>query len=156
VLDEAVRLLAGTPTYDRSVQDWALAAFEVLDQWPDGVESLGLPTWFYGHEPSTPLATRVAKYFKNAIREDVLLQVCDAGIAFLPGRAGTVQEVFQDACENFYAEPASVAPMVLVGVEHWTRTLPAWPLLRTLAAGTAMEDRVHLVDTPGEAAELLS
>jgi hypothetical protein len=29
-------------------------------------------------------------------------------------------------------------------------------VVRTVAAGTTMEDRVHLVDTPGEAAELLS
>ena len=31
------------------------------------------------------------------------------------GIAGTVQEVFQDACENYYADESSVAPMVLVG-----------------------------------------
>ena len=60
-------------------------------------------------------ATAIAKYFRNAIREAILLQVCDAGIVFLPGAAGTVQEVFQDACENYYAAETSVAPMVLVG-----------------------------------------
>jgi len=43
-----------------------------------------------------------------------------------------------------------------VGREHWTRTLPAWPLLRALARGRTMEDRVHLVDTVEEAAALLS
>ena len=45
------------------------------------------PTWFYGHEPPNVFADHVAKYFRNAIREDVLLQVCDAGIVFLPGAA---------------------------------------------------------------------
>ena len=44
------------------------------------------------------------------------------GSSFLPGAAGTVQEVFQDACENYYAAEASVAPMVLVGVSYWTST----------------------------------
>ena len=52
-----------------------------------------------------------------------------------------MQEVFQDACENYYADEASVAPMVLVGVEHWTHTLPAWPLLQALErpGGTLIE-----------------
>ena len=70
----------------------------------DSGRSLGVPTWHYGHEPPNPFASSVAKYFRNAIREDVLLRVCRAGIVFLPGAAGTVQEVFQAACTNYYAD----------------------------------------------------
>ena len=73
---------------------------------------------------------------------------------FLPGAGGTVQEVFQDACENYYADDDKVAPMVLVGVRYWTETLPAWPLLAALARGRAMEAHVHLVDSVDEAAAL--
>ena len=80
------------------------AAFAVRDRFPDGGESLGIPTWHYGHEPTNLFATAIAKYFRNAAREAILLEVCDAGIVFLPGAAGTVQEVFQDACENYYAD----------------------------------------------------
>jgi predicted Rossmann-fold nucleotide-binding protein len=149
-LDEAVDVLATVPAFGTSTTLWARASFEVLRRWPEGGESLGIPTWFYGHEPPNALATRIAKYFKNAIREDVLLHLCDAGIVFLPGRAGTVQEVFQDACENYYAVPGALAPMVLVGVDHWTRELPAWPLLEALAQGRPMADRVHLVDSPAD------
>ncbi len=156
VLDEALGLLATVPGYDDSVGAWARRAFDVRDRWPDGGGSLGVPTWFYGHEPPNAFAGQVAKYFKNAIREDVLLHVCTAGVVFLPGRGGTVQEVFQDACENYYAEPAAVAPMVLVGVDYWTRELPVWPLLRTLARGRAMEGAVHLVDDVAEVAPLLA
>jgi hypothetical protein len=29
--------------------------------------------------------------------------------------------------------------------------LPAWPLLRALAAGRVMDDRIHLVDDPADA-----
>ncbi len=134
---------------------WAASAFEVIDAHSPGVESLGIPTWHYGHEPPNPFATAIAKYVRNATREAILLEVCDAGIVFLPGAGGTVQEIFQDACENYYADESSVAPMVLVGVEHWTRTVPAWPLLSSLAAGRAMEPHVHLVDTVEEAVELL-
>jgi hypothetical protein len=44
----------------------------------------------------------------------------------------------------------------LVGSDYWTETLPAWPLLKSLARGRTMEDRVHLVDTVDEAAALLT
>jgi len=155
-LDEALELLAAVPSYSPDIGAWAAAAFAVLERWPEGTGSVGIPTWFYGHEPPNAFATRVAKYFKNAIREDVLLHLCDAGIVFLPGRAGTVQEVFQDACENYYSDPGSLAPMVLVGVHHWTRVLPTWPLLEALAAERPMADRVHLVDSADEVLPHLS
>jgi predicted Rossmann-fold nucleotide-binding protein len=155
VLDDALSMLAGVPTYRHSVGAWAEVALAVRQRW-EGSESLGVPTWFYGHEPPNAMASHVAKYFKNAIREDILLHVCDAGIVFLPGRAGTVQEVFQDACENYYADDREVATMVLVGVEHWTRELPAWPLLETLSRDRAMAGRVHLVDDVGDAVALVS
>jgi predicted Rossmann-fold nucleotide-binding protein len=159
VLAEAVGMLAAAPGYDVSVAGWVAAAFDVLERWPDGRSSLGVPTWFYGHEPPNAFATDIAKYFKNAIREDTLLHVCQAGIAFLPGRAGTVQEIFQDACENYYADDDAVAPMVLVDSRHWTRELPAWPLLQALAADrgpAGMAGSVHLVDTLEEATALLA
>ena len=135
---------------------WLAPAREVLADGLDARDTLGIPTWHYGHEPSNLFATAIAKYVHNATREAILLEVCDAGIVFLPGAAGTVQEVFQDACENYYADETSVAPMVLVGRTYWTRTLPAWPLLKTLARGRAMEDHVHLVDSVEEATELLT
>jgi predicted Rossmann-fold nucleotide-binding protein len=155
-LDEALGRLAAVPSFTPDIGAWAEAAFAVVDATTDPVESLGIPTWHYGHEPPNPFATAIAKYFRNATREAVLLEVCTAGIVFLPGAGGTVQEVFQDACENYYADESSLAPMVLVGREHWTRTLPAWPLLRALSRGRAMEDHVHLVDTVAEAAAVVA
>ncbi len=154
-LAEAVELLAPVAGFSPSVAAWAGAAFDVRRRWPDGSASVGVPTWFYGHEPPNAFASHIAKYFTNAIREHVLLHVCTAGIVFLPGRAGTVQEVFQDACENYYADAAQVAPMVLVGVDYWTREVPVWPLLRSLAAGRDMAASVHLVDEPADVAGLL-
>ncbi len=155
-LDEAIVALSGAPRFSPSIQDWALAAFAVLDRWPEGGSSLGIPTWHYGHEPPNPFATHIAKYFKNAIREDILLHVCDAGIVFLPGAGGTVQEIFQDACENYYADPSTVAAMVLVGRTYWTETVPAWPLLERLAEGRCMEQAVHLVDDVEDVVPLLA
>ena len=155
-LGKALDMLAAVPGFTPSIQDWALVAFEVLDRWPEGSRSLGIPTWHYGHEPPNAFATDIAKYFKNAIREDILLHVAAAGIVFLPGAAGTVQEVFQDACENYYADASGVAPMVLVGREYWTEVVPAWPLLQSLAKGRAMASVVHLVDSVEEVPALLS
>lgn len=151
-LDAALARLAGVASYRPSVQAWAEVALEVAAG-PDPVETLGIPTWHYGHEPPGVFATAIAKYFRNATRESILLEVCDAGIVFLPGAAGTVQEVFQDACENYYADESSVAPMVLVGRHHWTEELPAWPLLESLARGRTMP--VALVDSVEEAAAVV-
>jgi len=151
----AVATLAGVPSYRPSIDQWAAKALTLVEG-VEGSATLGIPTWFYGHEPPNVFATAIAKYFRNATREAILLQVCDAGIVFLPGAGGTVQEVFQDACENYYAAADSVAPMVLVGATYWTETLPAWPLLKSLARGRPMERHVHLVDTVEEAAELVA
>ena len=153
--DKALAQLAAVPGYRPSVGAWADAAFGVLDRWPGSTESLGIPTWHYGHEPPNVFATAIAKYFRNATREAILVEVCDAGIVFLPGVGGTVQEVFQDACENFYADESSIAPMVLVGRRYWTETVPTWPLLSALARGRRMESFVHLVDSVEEAANLI-
>jgi predicted Rossmann-fold nucleotide-binding protein len=154
-LEEALAGLSSVPDFRPSVATWAHAAFEVRERWPAGGLSLGVPTWFYGHEPPNAFAEQVAKYFKNAIREDVLLHLCTSGTVFLPGAAGTVQEVFQDACENYYADPSSVAPMVLVGSGYWTRDLPVWPLLRALAERSGMRGSVHLVDDLEDVVRLL-
>ncbi|HEU4810788.1 MAG TPA: Rossmann fold nucleotide-binding protein [Nocardioides sp.] len=154
-LDDALAGLARVPSYRPSVDAWAGAGFAVLERFPDGADSLGIPTWHYGHEPPNVFPTAIAKYFRNATREAILLAICDAGIVFLPGTGGTVQEVFQDACENYYADESSVAPMVLVGAAYWTETVPAWPLLEALARGRAMEEHVHLVDSIEEAAAVV-
>lgn len=152
VLDLAVEVLSSVPSFRPSVDDWLAPARRVLAEDVDEPrDTLGIPTWHYGHEPANVFATAIAKYLHNATREAILLEICDAGIVFLPGAAGTVQEVFQDACENYYADESSVAPMVLVGRAYWTRTLPVWPLLQSLARGRAMEEHVHLVDSVEEA-----
>ena len=159
VLGEALDVLARVPSFAPDVTAWVEAAFEVRKHWPgdaDAAATLGVPTWFYGHEPPNAFAGSIAKYFKNAIREDVLLHVCTAGVVFLPGRGGTVQEVFQDACENYYATAGATAPMVLVGTSYWTEELPVWPLLQRLAAGREMAAAVHLVDDLDAVAGLLA
>lgn len=147
--------MAVVPGYRPSVSAWARAAAAVVERHPDGTASLGIPTWFYGHEPPNYFASHIAKYFANAIREAILLELCDGGIVFLPGSAGTVQEIFQDACENYYGVPETIKPMILVGRAHWQERYPAWQLLAGLAEGREMAAKVHLVDTVEEALQVL-
>lgn len=156
MLDEALLLLAKAPSFAPSVTDWAQAAFEVRRRWPQGGDSVGIPTWFYGHEPPNAFAAHIAKYFANATREDGLLARSDAGVIFLPGAAGTLQEIFDNATPNYYESRGEPTPMVLVDRSHWTDHLPAWPLLQSLARGRPMESRIALVDTVEEAPRTLN
>ncbi|WP_405956665.1 LOG family protein [Streptomyces phaeochromogenes] len=155
MLHEACELLARSPSFVPSVTDWARAAFEVRTRWPKGNTSVGIPTWFYGHEPPNAFASHIAKYFANATREDGLLARSNAGVVFLPGAAGTVQEIFDNATPNYYESRGEPTPMVLVNRAHWTERLPTWPLLQALARDRSMESRIALVDRIEEAPEAL-
>lgn len=150
-LSAALEVLARAPSYkDR---EWLARAFEVRATWPlrdaDRVvsESLGIPTWHYGHEPPNPFATHIAKYFANSVREDGLLTIAKGGIIYSPGSAGTVQEIFQDACQNHYKTVGVVSPMIFLGQEFWTRTRPVFPLLEQLARGHEYARYLLLTDS---------
>ncbi|MBD0744484.1 LOG family protein [Streptomyces sp. CBMA152] len=156
MLGEALELLAGVPSFTPSVSDWARAAFAVRRRHPRGGESVGIPTWFYGHEPPNAFASHIGKYFANATREDGLLARSTAGVVFLPGAAGTVQEIFDNATPNYYGSRGAPTPMVLVNRAHWTEHLPVWPLLQALAKERPMAARIALVDSVDEAPEALT
>ncbi|MFE3601690.1 LOG family protein [Streptomyces sp. NPDC059096] len=156
MLDQALEVLAGAPSFVPSISAWARAAFEVRARWPKGDDSIGIPTWFYGHEPPNVFAGHIAKYFANATREDGLLARSNAGVIFLPGAAGTVQEIFDNATPNYYQSRGEPTPMVLVDRAHWTERLPTWPLLQALAKERPMEARIALVDSVDEAPDALA
>lgn len=158
-LEEAVNALSATKDFRRSATKWARAAFAVRAAFPTerAGRSLSVPTWFYGHEPPNAFASAIAKFFSNATREDHLLERSNAGMIFLPGAAGTVQEIFQAATPAYYAAKGTTPRrLILVGINHWTNTLPAWPLLRALAYSRPMATAIHLVDTAAEAGILLT
>nr|WP_202797264.1 LOG family protein [Kribbella flavida] len=154
-VDTALTALAAVPSFRPSIGAWAAAGLAVRREFP-GDGGVSIPTWFYGHEPPNVFASSIAKYFSNAQREDVLLGRARGGIIYLPGAAGTVQEIFQAVTPNYYGDVATQVPMILVGVEYWSVTLPVWPLLQTLAANRPMAASVRLVDTIEEAARLVS
>ncbi|CCH80468.1 conserved hypothetical protein [Nostocoides japonicum T1-X7] len=162
-LEEAVVTLRAVPRFRPDVTAWAELGLRVradLDGRRDGrrrARSIGVPTWFYGHEPPNVFCDGIAKYFSNALREDGLLARCTTGIVVMPGAAGTVQEVFQAVTPLFYATADQPLPrLVLLGREHWTRTVPVWEAVRLLARGRPMEEAIHLVDDPDEAVQALS
>ncbi|NND01514.1 MAG: hypothetical protein HKN91_01885, partial [Acidimicrobiia bacterium] len=104
--DAALQILAECAEYTPREQ-WLASAVWVKETYPpvagvDGgfADSLGIPTWLYGHEPPTVFATDIAKYFANSVREEGLLAIATSGVIFSPGSAGTIQEIFQDAAQN--------------------------------------------------------
>lgn len=126
------------------------AAYKILERYPEGNESLAIPTWFYGHEPSNLFATYIAKYFSNSIREDTLLAIALYGIVFAPGSAGTTQEIFMDATQNHYVTFDYVSPMVFLGRKRYTEDTQLFPLISQLAAGRDYADYLYLTDEPAD------
>ena len=154
VLVEALDRLAAVPSYRPSVDAWVATARSRRPHLGDA-PSLGIPTWFYGHEPSNVFATAIAKYFRNALREAILLQVCDAGIVFLPGRRRHRAGGLPGRLRELLRRRRRPSPRWCSSARsYWTSTVPVWPLLQALARGRPMERHVHLVDTVDDAAAL--
>lgn len=126
---------AWVPEAVGALHHWQQPAFALAAQ-TDAVanDTVGVPTWLYGHEPPTPLATRHGKYFENSIREDGLLALAVGGVVYLPGSAGTLQEVFQDLAQNHYRTVRGVfSPMVFVDIDgHWSQRFPIRPVIEAL------------------------
>lgn len=160
-LEAVLSKLASVPSFDPDITAWARTALAVRKQYTDSASRqrcVGVPTWFYGHEPPHVFCGGIAKFFSNALREDILLARCNAGIVVLPGAAGTVQEIFQAVTRMYYTDaPASgsIPPLILVGRHQWTHDVPVWELLTRLAHDRAMEGSLHLVDSTHEAAQIV-
>ena len=130
-LAEAITHLSQAPYYDDP--RWLPTAFEVLGQHPHSAfRSVGIPTWGYGHEPPTPFASHIAKYFANSIREDGLLAIAKGGVVFAPGSAGTLQEIFQDLAQNHYETHNYASPMVFLDTHYWTHERPVYPVIEEM------------------------
>lgn len=158
---DALETLASAPLM--SDPEWLSVAWRVRADTrpvdPSKCASLGVPTWFYGHEPPNVFATHIAKYFENSLREEGLLAIATHGVIFAPGNAGTVQEIFQDTCQNYYATYGYSSPMVLFGAEFWNPigrhpvagAKPVWPLLQALAREKGIEHLLTLTSSADEA-----
>lgn len=147
-IDRALAILGQAPTYKDEL--WLSKAYEVLDGFlpsGGGGESLGIPTWLYGHEPPTPFASHIAKYFSNSVREEGLITLAVGGIVFAPGNAGTIQEVFQDAAQNRYATTGKISPMIFLDEHYWTVDKPIYNVMKSLAAPYDYGKMIGIADT---------
>ena len=131
-LEDAVAMLSSTPTFRE--KGWLTTAWAVMDKYPRDPQfhSLGIPTWFYGHEPATPFASEIAKFFDNSVRENYIISIPKGGIIYTPGSAGTFQEIFQDAAQNHYETLGYASPMIFLGKDYYTHETPIYPLLADL------------------------
>jgi predicted Rossmann-fold nucleotide-binding protein len=152
-LAAAIDILATAAEYDHP--KWRARAYEVKTKFPRGAASLGVPTWFYGQEPTNSFATHIAKYFDNSIREGGLLMMSLGGVVFAPGSAGTLQEIFMDAEQNFYATGGYHSPMAFLGVRQWEMDTPVFSLVKQTASD-ANRDMLFISDAPAEIAQFLA
>lgn len=144
ILENLTFINADEPDY--LAENFMQRALEVLDQYPDGAESLAIPTWFYGHEPSNLFAKHIAKYFSNSIREDILLTISLYGLVFAPGSAGTTQEIFQEAAQNHYGTSGYYSPMVFLGKKRYVEDTSIYSVVHQLAVGRVYKDLLFLTD----------
>ncbi len=152
-VEEAVKYLGGAPEYMDS--HYVDTAIEVTSQLAPLTQSLAIPTWFYGHEPSNVFSSHIAKYFSNSIREDTLLAICLWGVIFAPGSAGTVQEIFMDACQNHYGTFRYYSPMIFLGEKHYKEDTLVYPALQKLSKGKAYNSYLMVTDNTNEVVDFV-
>lgn len=153
---EALSRLKAVPAQEDT--DYLQASFSIIRDYPQTTyRNLSIPTWLYGHEWTSPFATHIAKLFENSVREDTLLTIAYGGIIYAPGRAGTIQEVFQEAVQNHYLTFGFASPMVFLDTEFWTKTTPFYPLLVDLMdKGIYKNLLLSLTDEPEEVVETIT
>ena len=149
----ALHILSNVPSFKQA--GYIGQSKIVLDRHPVGCESLAVPTWFYGHEPTNLFATHIAKYFSNSIREDGLLAISLFGIVYAPGSAGTTQEIFMDATQNHYGSFGYYSPMIFFGKERYLKDTLLYPLVRQLSWGRRYADMLSITDEPEEIVQFI-
>ena len=166
-LDVAIGELSKVPVHDDP--NYLVAAYRVKSLLPPPASakvyrSVGIPTWFYGHEQPNVFATYIAKYFENSVREEGLLAIASRGVVFAEGSAGTLQEIFQNACQVYYRTyRKDRTPLILFGKEYWNppgdgtagNAKKVFPLLQKLAAEEGFANMVAVTDSIEEIADMI-
>jgi len=150
-LDDALTMLApAAPPRSDSVS-FLGDALAVRARWPDGHESLGVPTWVYADEATGAFATHIAKYFTNSVRENGLLAIARSGVVYAPGGAGTEQEIFTDTAQNSLTLYAVRSPMVFFGRRYFEQERPELlAAVRRQADEFGWPELVAVFDEPDE------
>jgi predicted Rossmann-fold nucleotide-binding protein len=148
-LHAAIEDLKRCPTYPGHEAEYIDSARLITARRPAGAPSLAVATWRYDEEPISQFATHIAKLFQNSVREDGLLSIANAGIAYFAGGFGTLQEIFQDLAQNGYAPPAQQAAMVFVDTAAYGEPGSPFHLARARAglAKAPFDDLITLADS---------
>ena len=155
-LAAASRRLAAVPAFRPSIDDVAARPpAPYARSTRTERDSLGIPTWHYGHEPTNVFATDHRQVLPQRPARG------DAGADLrrrdrLPAgqrrhRPGGLPGRLRELLRRRVVAGADGARRRDV----LDRELPAWPLLQSLARGRPMEKHVHLVDSVEEAAAIV-
>ena len=148
-LHAAIDELKRSPIYLGHEAQYFDIARLITARQPAGAPSLAVATWRYDDEPISQFATHIAKLFQNSVREDGLLSIADAGVAFFEGGFGTLREIFQDLAQNSSTEPARQMGMVFVDTAAYGGPGSPFHLARARAARAAapFDHLVSLADS---------
>jgi predicted Rossmann-fold nucleotide-binding protein len=154
VIDELIRC----PAYQGHEAEYFDTARMIAARQPAGAPSLAVATWRSDSEPISQFATHIAKLFQNSVREDGLLSIADAGVAYFEGGFGTLQEIFQDLAQNGYAAPQRRAAMVFVDSSAYGQPGSPFHLTRSRAGRAAppFDDLITLADTADAVVEAIT
>jgi SLOG cluster4 family len=150
-LDQALALLHQAPAFDSDHARYVEATRGVLEQLPNGADSLGVPTWVYPDEPVNLFSSHIAKYFSNSMREEGLIAIGSHGVVIASDTPGTVREVFQAAEQNSYWVGDRRSPMVLLGPQGSS----SFELLIAYARRDGYADLVRSFEEPEAAVDFL-
>jgi predicted Rossmann-fold nucleotide-binding protein len=147
-LEAALDELKRRPTYPGHEAAYIDSARSIAARQPAGAPSLAVSTWRYADEPISQFATQIAKLFQNSVREDGLLSIADAGVAYFEGGFGTLREIFQDLAQNDDAAPPHQMAMVFVETSAYGEPGSPFHLARARAVNAAQpfDDLISLAD----------
>jgi len=148
-LHAAIDDLRRCPSYSGHEAEYIDTARLIAARQPASAPSLAVATWRFDNEPISQFATHIAKLFQNSVREDGLLSIANAGVAYFEGSFGTLREIFQDLAQNGSAAPAQQGAMVFVDSAVYGRPGSPFHLAHAHAgrATAPFDDLITLADS---------
>jgi predicted Rossmann-fold nucleotide-binding protein len=137
------------PVYHGHESQYIDTARSITARQAAGAPNLAVATWRFEEEPISQFATHIAKLFENSVREEGLLSIADAGVAYFEGGFGTLREVFQDLAQNDAAEPEHQMAMVFVDSDAYGEPGSPFHLARSRArrAAPPFDDLITVADS---------
>ena len=78
---------------------------------------------------------------------------------FTEGKAGTIQEIFQDAAQNYYQTTGSFCKMVFLsspGSAYWEKVYPVRPLIEALLSNrSGAQGKILFTDDSDQVVQFL-